>query len=81
MIGAGAALGLVISSQDFRLKINIQCDKDCMDAATELTLDFAVLECISSAGLRLLLFARKTMNKMRTTFSMDFMMCRQCICR
>jgi anti-sigma B factor antagonist len=33
-----------------------------MDAATELTLDFAVLECISSAGLRVLLSAHKTMS-------------------
>ena len=37
--------------------------KDCMDAADELTLDFAKLEYISSAGLRVLLAAQKVMGK------------------
>ena len=37
--------------------------KDSIDAATELTLDFAKLDYISSAGLRVLLFAHKTMAK------------------
>ena len=35
--------------------------KYIMDAATELTLDFAKLDYISSAGLRVLLQAHKTM--------------------
>ena len=34
-----------------------------MDAADELTLDFAKLEYISSAGLRVLLAAQKVMGK------------------
>ena len=37
--------------------------KDSIDAATELTLNFAKLDYISSAGLRVLLFAHKTMAK------------------
>ena len=37
--------------------------KESMDAATELTLDFAKLEYISSAGLRVLLSAHKAMSK------------------
>ena len=37
--------------------------KDSMDAITELTLDFAKLDYISSAGLRVLLSAHKTMSK------------------
>ena len=37
--------------------------KDSMDAATELTLDFDKLDYISSAGLRVLLSAHKTMSK------------------
>ena len=37
--------------------------KDSMDAANELTLDFAALDYISSAGLRVLLGAHKTMSK------------------
>lgn len=37
--------------------------KESMDAANELTLDFAGLEYISSAGLRVLLSAHKTMMK------------------
>ena len=37
--------------------------KDCMDTADELTLDFAKLEYISSAGLRVLLAAQKVMGK------------------
>ena len=36
---------------------------ECMDAAGELTLDFADLEYISSAGLRVLLSAHKAMSK------------------
>ena len=37
--------------------------KDSVDAATELTLDFAKLDYISSAGLRVLLSAHKAMTK------------------
>ena len=37
--------------------------KDSIEAATELTLDFAALDYISSAGLRVLLSAHKTMMK------------------
>ena len=37
--------------------------KESMDAATELTMDFAKLEYISSAGLRVLLSAHKAMSK------------------
>ena len=40
-----------------------QALKNDMDAATELTLDFAKLDYISSAGLRVLLSAHKTMAK------------------
>lgn len=37
--------------------------KDSLDSVTELTLDFADLQYISSAGLRVILSAQKTMNK------------------
>ena len=37
--------------------------RDSVDAATELTLDFAKLDYISSAGLRVLLSAHKAMTK------------------
>ena len=37
--------------------------KECMDDATELTMDFSKLDYISSAGLRVLLSAHKTMSK------------------
>ena len=37
--------------------------KDSMDSANELTLDIASLDYISSAGLRVLLSAHKTMSK------------------
>ena len=37
--------------------------KESLDDVSELTLDFAGLEYISSAGLRVLLSAQKTMNK------------------
>ena len=37
--------------------------KASIDGVTELTLDLAALEYISSAGLRVLLSAQKTMNK------------------
>ena len=40
-----------------------QALKNDIDAATELTLDFAKLDYISSAGLRVLLSAHKTMMK------------------
>ena len=40
-----------------------QALKDSMDTATELTLDFSKLDYISSAGLRVLLSAHKTMSK------------------
>ena len=37
--------------------------KDSLDSVEDLTLDFEKLEYISSAGLRVLLSAQKTMNK------------------
>ena len=37
--------------------------KDSLEGVTSLTLDFSKLEYISSAGLRVLLSAQKTMNK------------------
>ena len=37
--------------------------KESMDSATELILDFSRLDYISSAGLRVLLFAHKAMNR------------------
>ena len=37
--------------------------KESLDAATELTLDFARLDYISSAGLRVLLSAHKSMSR------------------
>jgi len=37
--------------------------KSSLDGITELVLDFAALDYISSAGLRVLLSAQKTMNK------------------
>lgn len=37
--------------------------KESLEGITDLTLDFANLEYVSSAGLRVLLAAQKTMNK------------------
>ena len=40
-----------------------ECLKGALDGVSELTLDFTDLEYISSAGLRVLLAAQKTMNE------------------
>ncbi len=40
--------------------------KSSLDGVTDLTLDFADLEYVSSAGLRVILAAQKTMNKQGT---------------
>ena len=40
-----------------------QALKESLDSATALTLDFSALDYISSAGLRVLLSAHKTMSK------------------
>lgn len=40
--------------------------KESIEGVTELIFDLAALEYISSAGLRVLLFAQKTMNKQGT---------------
>lgn len=37
--------------------------KECLNGVTDLTFDFSKLDYISSAGLRVILTAQKTMNK------------------
>ena len=61
----GAALNIALEGRlDTTTAPDLEKElKDSMDAITELTLDFAKLDYISSAGLRVLLSAHKTMSK------------------
>ncbi len=61
----GASLNLeVIGRLDTTTAPQLETEiKDSLEDITELTLDFAKLEYVSSAGLRVLLAAQKIMNK------------------
>ena len=60
----GASLNLeVIGRLDTTTAPQLEAEiKDSIEGITELTLDFAKLEYVSSAGLRVLLATQKTMN-------------------
>ena len=61
----GAVLELVLSGRlDTTTAPMLEAEvKDNLEGITDLTMDFEKLEYISSAGLRVLLAAQKTMNK------------------
>ena len=61
----GTALNLALEGRlDTTTAPQLEAEmKDSLEAATELVMDFEKLEYISSAGLRVLLAAQKTMNK------------------
>ena len=63
--------GKVVFTLEGRLDTTTSADlekalKESLDGVSELTLDFAGLDYISSAGLRVLLAAQKTMNRQGT---------------
>ena len=64
----GSALTLALSGRlDTTTAPQLESEiKASLDGVTSLTLDFASLDYISSAGLRVLLAAQKTMNRQGT---------------
>lgn len=61
----GTALNLALEGRlDTTTAPQLEAElKDAMDGITELNMDFEKLEYLSSAGLRVILAAQKTMNK------------------